>query len=140
MGIRKLFPFILASSHFDPRARSSHRGRFLPWLVGAVTLCSLMSGCASGLEVGHFTVLSTKVYDGNKTYAFLGRFQGSSHPLLGDGNVEEAVDDALRKAPGGIYMTNVLVKHGGFPSGYDVLGDIYGIVSGPSAANGVEVP
>jgi len=87
----------------------------------------------------HFTVLSTRVYDGSRPYALLGRFEGSSRPLLGDGNVEEAVEDAMRKAPGGIYMTNVLVKHGGFPSGYAVQGDVYGIASGPAAATKIEI-
>jgi hypothetical protein len=96
-------------------------------------------GCAPGLEIGHFTILSTKVYDGGRRYVLLGRFEGSSRPLFGDGNVEEAVEDALRKAKGGIYMTNVLVKRGGFPSGYDVQGDVYGLVSGPTDMTTVEV-
>ena len=89
--------------------------------------------CAASNEVGHFTVLSTKLYDRGQTYVLLGRFHGSSHPGLGGGNVEDAVEDALTKAHGGVYLTNVAVKYGGFPSGFDVEGDVYGL--GPPPAD-----
>ena len=37
------------------------------------------------------------------------------------------MEDALRQARGGIYLTNVVVKFGGFPSGFDVEGDVHGL-------------
>jgi hypothetical protein len=37
------------------------------------------------------------------------------------------VERALRQARGGIYLTNVVVNFGGFPSGFDVEGDVYGL-------------
>lgn len=90
-------------------------------------LLASTTACAAANEVGHFTVLSTKMYDRGQSYTLLGRFHGSSHPGLGGGNVEDAVEDALAKAGGGVYLTNVVVKYGGFPSGFDVDGDVYGL-------------
>jgi hypothetical protein len=121
-------------------AMASGRGcRLLFWpLVTIAAVSVAIPACAPGLEIGHFTVLSTRVYESGHTYTLLGRFEGSSRPLLGEGNVEEAVEDALRKAPGGVYMTNVLVKHGGFPTGYDVEGDVYGIAAGPAGVTRFE--
>jgi hypothetical protein len=94
---------------------------------GGFALALPLAACAADSEIGHLTVLSTKVYDSGQTYVVLGRFRGSSHPALGGGNVEDAVEDALRQASGGIYLTNVVVKFGGFPSGFDVEGDVHGL-------------
>lgn len=108
--------------------------RRAPWIVGGILwlLFLASSGCGAGNEVGHFTVLSTKLYDRNQSYMLLGRFRGTSRPTFGGANVEDAVEDALSKARGGIYLTNVVVKYGGFPAGYDVEGDVYGLA--PAAA------
>jgi hypothetical protein len=112
----------------------SVRTSTLRLVVGALPCLVLLAaaGCGAGNEVGHFTVLSTKLYDRNQTYTLLGRFRGSSHPPFGGANVEDAVEDALTHAHGGIYLTNVVVKYGGFPSGFDVEGDVYG----PAPATG----
>ncbi|HZU83731.1 MAG TPA: hypothetical protein VE987_12475 [Polyangiaceae bacterium] len=70
--------------------------------------------------------MSTKVYEGARRYALLGRYRGESRPWFGGANLEDAVEDAIGQAPGGVYMTNVIVRDGGFPSGYEVEGDVYG--------------
>jgi hypothetical protein len=139
MGTKRLFALASLSSALILPARQTRCGLVFRRFMAVAALFVATPGCAPGLEIGHFTVLSTKVYDGGQRYVLLGRFEGSSHPLLGDGNVEEAVEDALRKARGGIYMTNVLVKRGGFPSGYDVQGDVYGLASGPTGMTTVEI-
>lgn len=101
--------------------------RALARVALGLSVAILLTGCGAGIEVGHFTVLSTRVYDGAASYRMLGRFRGSSHSAFGSSNIEQAVEEAIRQAPGGIYMTNVIVTYGGFPSGYDVEGDVYGL-------------
>lgn len=96
-------------------------------LVHLLLLVLPAGGCTAGNLVGHFTALSTKVYESEQQYVLLGHCHGESRSFFGGANLEDAVEDALRQAPGGVYMTNVVVKHGGFPSGYEVEGDVYGV-------------
>jgi hypothetical protein len=96
-------------------------------LVLFLILALPAGGCTAGNLVGHFTALSTKVYASERPYVLLGHCRGESRSFFGGANLEDAVEDALRQAPGGVYMTNVVVKHGGFPSGYEVEGDVYGV-------------
>ncbi len=100
------------------------------WVL--LSLVFAISGCEATTQVGHFTVVSTRVYDNSAQFRNLGRFHGSSHATFGTANVEDAIEDAIRQVPGGIYMTNVTLKTGGFPSGYEVEGDVYGLASPPT--------
>ncbi len=94
-----------------------HITSFLTFVALAVSGCSW--------SVGQFTMITTRSYDPNTKYVFVGRYTGEDVRAFGRPSLATAVNRAL-EAGKGTYLANVDIRwYSGISAGYEVTGDVY---------------
>lgn len=91
-----------------------------------VLLAALLCGCNPYQRIGNMTMLSTRNVDSSTKYQPLLRGVEAEAKMKHDDALQEAVDIATAKAPGGEYLMNVAiyVKRNGRK--VKIRGDVWG--------------
>jgi hypothetical protein len=113
--------------HSNASQSQDRRGRMTRTFLLTMIFCALTIGCTARL--GDFTVLSTQNCDLSQITPEQKKsdnwVEGENMKTFGIPNIEDAVDDALRKGNGNVMLDAVLYqKNGFFKSGFQVKGRV----------------
>ena len=102
-------------------------------LTAVVLIAFVLPSCISVKEVGKLSIISTKNVSLKTDYALVASYSGGSKSDLKKSkaiNIEEAVDQTIRKVPGGEFIMNAkinLVYHRiSGKAFFAIEGDVYG--------------
>ncbi len=103
-------------------------------LILLFTVTLLMSSCYT--RMGTLTVISTRNFESNEKYVPLSRFITAKAKTKRGEALQQAIDNAIKKTPGGEFMKNtvIYVKNNG--KKIKVTGDVWGLpVTTPTATH-----
>lgn len=86
-----------------------------------------IASCGEYKRIGQFTMISTRNIDRSQNYELLQRDVEAVIKTDQDDVLQEGIDKAIKKTPGGEYMMNVKIYLMTDGSKLKVIGDIYGI-------------
>lgn len=92
-------------------------------------ICIFLSSCASVVEIGDVTEISTRNMDSKTEYTVLKTYAGydaSELRKLKGKNIQEAINNTVQSVPGGEFLRNVKIYKVGNDF-YSVQGDVWGI-------------
>ena len=82
-------------------------------LTAVVLIAFVLPSCISVKEVGKLSIISTKNVSLKTDYALVASYSGGSKSDLKKSkaiNIEEAVDQTIRKVPGGEFIMNAKIN------------------------------
>ena len=102
-------------------------------LIGIVAITLSFTSCFTVKQIGQLTMISNRNIDHNQNYELLRGYVGSTDAERKKSRattLQQAIDEAVQKVPGGEYMMNVRmyeILYGKKRQYYSVDGDVWGI-------------
>jgi len=94
-----------------------------------LALAVITSGCAGYQRIGSLTMVSTRNVDTSKTYQLIARAAKGEAKSDNDDAMQQAMDAAVKKYPGGEYLMNAAIYVKSDGRRVKVEGDVWGIAS-----------